>query len=83
MVVETKITVDRDNPDLHLVDRGRFAYRFYGWQLFRSGLAMIGIEVTSPLILISIQWISILLVMLFVCEVIYNLLPNYKRPKWR
>lgn len=28
MVVETKITVDRDNPDLHLVDRGRFAYRF-------------------------------------------------------
>lgn len=21
--------------------------------------------------------------MLFVCEVIYNLLPNYKRPKWR
>jgi len=56
---------------------------FYGWQLFRSGLAMIGIEVTSPLILISIQWISILFVMLFVCEVIYNLLPNYKRLKWR
>lgn len=56
---------------------------FYGWQMFRSGLSMVGIEVSSPLILISIQWISILLVMLFVCEVIYNLLPNYKRPKWR
>ena len=55
---------------------------FYGWQMFQAGLAMIGFEVTSSLVLKAIQWISILLVMLFACEVIYNLLPNYRRSKW-
>lgn len=56
---------------------------FYGWQMFQAGLAMVSIEVTSPLILRSIQWISILIVMLFACEIIYNLLPNYRGNKWR
>jgi len=55
---------------------------FYGWQLAQSGLAGIGVEVTSPLVLTSIQWISTLLVMLFACEIIYNLLPNFKDRKW-
>ncbi|MEO6051452.1 MAG: YihY/virulence factor BrkB family protein, partial [Pyrinomonadaceae bacterium] len=55
---------------------------FYGWQLVQYGLAGIGLEVTSPLILVTIQWISILLVMLFACEVIYNLLPDFKKMKW-
>jgi membrane protein len=55
---------------------------FYGWQLVQYALAALGIDVTSPLILVTIQWISILLVMLFVCEVMYNLLPNFKRFRW-
>ncbi|MEP6788723.1 MAG: YihY/virulence factor BrkB family protein [Acidobacteriota bacterium] len=55
---------------------------FYGWQLVQYGLAGIGLEVTSPLILITIQWISTLLVMLFACEVIYNLLPNFRTFRW-
>jgi len=55
---------------------------FYGWQLVQYGLAAIGLQVTSPLVLISIQWVSILLVMLFTCEVIYNLLPNFGRFRW-
>lgn len=55
---------------------------FYGWQLVQYGLRMIGMEVTSPLILVSIQWISILIVMLLVCEIIYNLLPDFDRFRW-
>ncbi len=55
---------------------------FYGWQLFQYALLKIGLEVTSPLILVSIQWISTLLVMLFACEIIYNLLPNLRKFKW-
>ena len=38
--------------------------------------------ITSPLILVAIQWASTLLVMLFACEIIYNLLPNFKRFRW-
>jgi len=55
---------------------------FYGWQLVQLGLAGIGVQVTSPLVLIAIQWASILLVMLFACEIIYNLLPDFKSFKW-
>ncbi len=55
---------------------------FYGWQLVQYGLAGIGLKVSSPLILVTIQWIAILLVMLLVCEIIYNLLPNFEKIKW-
>ena len=55
---------------------------FYGWQLIQLGLAGLGFEVSSPLVLIGIQWVSILLVMLFACEVIYNLLPDFKKYRW-
>lgn len=55
---------------------------FYGWQLVQLGLAGIGVEVTSPLVLTAIQWVSILLVMLFACEIIYNLLPDFRIFKW-
>ena len=55
---------------------------FYGWQLFQYGLAGIGLRVRSPLVLAGIQWISILLIILFVCEIIYNLLPDFKKRKW-
>lgn len=55
---------------------------FYGWQLVQYGLVELGIAITSPLILVTIQWISILLVMLFACEIIYNLLPDFKHRRW-
>ena len=55
---------------------------FYGWQLVQYSLAAIGLEITSPLILVTIQWISILLVMLFACEIIYNLLPDFRTFRW-
>lgn len=55
---------------------------FYGWQLAQTGLAGIGLQISSPLVLISIQWLTTLLVLLFACEVIYNLLPDFKPRKW-
>jgi len=55
---------------------------FYGWELVQYSLAAIGLEVTSPLILVTIQWIAILTLMLLVCEIIYNLLPNFKEFRW-
>ncbi len=55
---------------------------FYGWQLVQFGLAGIGLRVSSPLVLVSIQWISVLLLMLFACEIFYNIVPNFKRWRW-
>lgn len=55
---------------------------FYGWQLVQHATAALGFEITSPLVLVAIQWISIFAVMLFTCEVIYNLLPAFKRLSW-
>ena len=55
---------------------------FYGWQLVQYALGGIGLTVTSPLVLVTIQWISTLLIMLFACEIIYNLLPDFKKFRW-
>ncbi len=55
---------------------------FYGWQLVQYLLAGIGLEVTSPFILVTIQWMSILLLMLLVCEIIYNMLPDFRKFRW-
>lgn len=55
---------------------------FYGWQMFQLLLANIGLQITSPLVLVTIQWGSALLVMLFACEIIYNLLPNFEKLRW-
>ncbi|MEO5859810.1 MAG: YihY/virulence factor BrkB family protein [Pyrinomonadaceae bacterium] len=61
---------------------GVMAIVFYGWQAYQIALGYIGLRVTSPLVLVSIQWITILIVLLFACEVVYNLLPNFKEYRW-
>ncbi len=55
---------------------------FYGWQLVQYLTAALGYEITSPLVLVVIQWVATFVVMLFTCEVIYNLLPAFKRFRW-
>jgi len=55
---------------------------FIGWRLVQIGLSYAGFEITSPLVLVSIQWVAVILVLLFACEVIYNLLPNFKVHRW-
>jgi len=55
---------------------------FYGWQLAQRAFESVGLPITSPFILVGIQWISILAVMLFACEVIYNFLPDFRKFQW-
>ena len=55
---------------------------FYGWELVKLTVNAVGFEITSPLVLVGVQWISILLVMLFACEVIYNLVPDFRKFRW-
>ena len=55
---------------------------FYGWQLFQLALSLVGLQVTSPWILVTIQWIALLVLMLLTCEIIYNLLADFKKRRW-
>ncbi|MGH9819836.1 MAG: YihY/virulence factor BrkB family protein, partial [Pyrinomonadaceae bacterium] len=55
---------------------------FYSWRSVQLLLSAVGIVVTSPLILMAIQWISIIVVLLVACEIIFNLVPNFKRLRW-
>lgn len=53
-----------------------------GWQLVQLGLGSIGLVVTSPLVLVSLQWLSVIVVMLFVTAVVYSWLPCFDHFKW-
>ena len=58
------------------------AFVFYGWKLFGMVLAAAGVGVPAPWVLITIQWATSLGLVFFVCELIYNLLPNHGEPHW-
>ncbi|MBC7900963.1 MAG: YihY/virulence factor BrkB family protein [Saprospiraceae bacterium] len=53
-----------------------------GWQTVKFLLGSIGLEVSSPWLLVSIQWAAIVAVMLFATGVIYSWLPCFRRFKW-
>jgi len=55
---------------------------FYGWRSVQFFLAAVGITITSPLVLIAIQWLSIILVLMVACEIIFNIIPNFKHFRW-
>jgi membrane protein len=55
---------------------------FYGWQLVQLILGAVGLEVSSPLVLVSIQWAAILIVMLFATEIVYSWIPNFEKFTW-
>lgn len=55
---------------------------FYGWQMVQLGLGYFGLTTTSPFVLVSIQWITIILVMMLACEILFNLVPNFERFRW-
>ena len=55
---------------------------FYGWRIAQVSLGAAGLHIESQIVLASIQWIAVILVLLFGCELIYNLLPNFKRLVW-
>ncbi len=53
-----------------------------GWEIFQYLLAAIGFRVTSPLVLVSIQWIALFAVLLFATEVIYSWVPCFDKFRW-
>ncbi|MEJ7846652.1 MAG: YihY/virulence factor BrkB family protein [Pyrinomonadaceae bacterium] len=53
-----------------------------GWKAVQFLLGGLGLEITSPLILVSIQWSAIIVIMLFATGVIYSWLPCFKKFKW-
>jgi len=53
-----------------------------GWTLVKAGVGGLGLEVTSPLVLTTIQWGAIVVVMLFTTAVIYSWLPCFKEFQW-
>lgn len=53
-----------------------------GWQLVQLGFEWLGYEVTSPLVLVGIQWLTVLLVLLFVTAAVYSVLPSFKKFRW-
>jgi membrane protein len=55
---------------------------FYGWKIAQVVFSKIGLYIESPLILVSIQWIAVIFVLLFACELIYNILPNFRKLSW-
>ena len=55
---------------------------FYGWRIAQVTIGALGYHISSPLALVTIQWIAVILVLLFACELIFNLLPNFRRLEW-
>jgi len=55
---------------------------FYGWRIAQVAIGAIGYHIASPLALVAIQWVAVILVLLFACELIFNLLPNFRKLEW-
>ena len=65
-----------------LLAAAALAIVFYGWHFVGMVSALMGLPVTSPLLLAGVQWISILVVLLLTCEIIFNLLPDRRNFRW-
>lgn len=53
-----------------------------GWSLVKVTLGGLGFEVTSPWVLVGIQWAAILIVMLFATSVVYSWVPCFDKFRW-
>ena len=53
-----------------------------GWSLVKVVVAGMGLEITSPWVLSTIQWGAILVVMIFATAVVYSWLPCFRRFHW-
>jgi len=55
---------------------------FYGWKMFGTALDAVGLGVPADWVLMTIQWVTALALIFFVCELIYNLLPDHGEFHW-
>jgi membrane protein len=53
-----------------------------GWSLVKVALGGLGLEITSPLMLTTIQWAAIVIVMLFATAVVYSWVPCFDKFRW-
>ncbi|HUF04019.1 MAG TPA: YihY/virulence factor BrkB family protein [Aridibacter sp.] len=56
---------------------------FYGWQGISHLFSLVGVEVSSPYILVVLQWLVTFLLLLVVFEILYNVLPSRRPFRWR
>ncbi len=56
---------------------------FYGWKFISFALGLLSLPIPEGLFLILIQWISILIVLLLVFDLLYNVIPNHSPIKWK
>lgn len=56
---------------------------FYGWKFISFVLGLLSLPIPEGLFLITIQWISILIVLLLVFDLLYNVIPNHSPIKWK
>ena len=53
-----------------------------GWTLVKLGFGSVGLEVTSPWVLVTVQWVALLLVMLLATAIIYSWVPCFDKFRW-
>lgn len=53
-----------------------------GWQLLQVMFDAIGFDIDTPWILQTVQWIALILVMVFATAVIYSWLPSFEKFEW-
>lgn len=54
----------------------------FGWQLGQMFFNYIGFVITSPWVLITVQWAALLGVLLFATEVVYSWVPCFDKFRW-
>lgn len=55
---------------------------FYGWKFLSIILNTINLPISSPFVLMVLQWITILAVLLVIFGILYNFLPMHKPHRW-
>ena len=53
-----------------------------GWQMVQSFASLLGYQFSSPWVLTLLQWVGIVVVMLFATAVVYSWLPSFEEFKW-
>jgi membrane protein len=55
---------------------------FYGWQFVSFLISLAGLPIPSPFFLVLLQWVITLLVLFFIFEIFFNILPDRRPKKW-
>lgn len=53
-----------------------------GWQMVQTAASALGYQISAPWLLTAIQWIGIIVVMLFATAVVYSWLPSFEEFHW-